>query len=108
MFSEFSKIAKPVVIYDTTKKTPIGIFRTISLAGKYVFGKETPVGNSSAIISRALKNKSKILKSKLDIPICVREACKQYVDALGSEDLIIFEGYPVPKNNFLKGFASYK
>jgi hypothetical protein len=80
-----------IKLYNTEKKELIGIFKTNSLVGKYLFPlKGTTKSNSR--ISTTLKQNSRINNTIFPFPVAIR-FCE---DDLISEDYVISPGYPQP------------
>jgi len=91
-FDESIDQSTPCAVYNVEKAELVGIFKTITLASKYVYG--TPKENS---MSAVIRKKSKIRKynNKLNLVITARYANQKQIDELGDKNWIIKPGYPM-------------
>lgn len=93
----------PVTIYNCTKQEIIGIFRTQSLAGRYLYStKGSSLRGSN--ISVALLRKQRLLNTRFDFPVAVRRCNQTQNELLNGGMFLILNNYPQPKHNEMKGF----
>jgi hypothetical protein len=86
-----------VAIYDTVEKRLIGVFRTMELAGKYLYKEYS--GKSAANVSNALYGKHRMIKDIIfDFPVAVRMANDIQRKLLGSSECFITQNYPQRMN----------
>ena len=81
-------IPEPVAVYDTGMKRLIGVFKTQSLGGEYLFGKAKKMR-----INIVLRSKSKNRTNLLGICIIVRNANKEQLLLLGDKEYLLMPEY---------------
>lgn len=90
-------------LWDVDNKRPVGIFRTVSIAARYIFPK-LKTFNGSMVKVRQSANKKWRLKEPVDgYTAAVRISNPEHKELLGTENWYIFEGYRSPGNE-MKSF----
>lgn len=98
---------RPIVVYDTIKKQPIGIFSTHNLAIRYLYPNQDS-GRKASSISHALKDKNKLSKTIFDFKVCIRYANEEQTEILNNNKYKILNNYPEPPENEMLGFHTTK
>lgn len=85
----------PCCIYNVEKAELIGIFRTVTEASKYIYGR--PKENE---LSNVIKKKSKIRKTSnvLNLVLTARHANSTHIEKLGNAVWFVSPGYPEPRS----------
>ena len=87
-------------IYNADKQELIGIFSTMAIASKYLFGFK----KSGKFLTDRVKLKIKIKNSLLGCNIAIRYANEKQKEIIGNKLYIILnKDYPEMKSNLLKG-----
>ena len=97
------ELRSSIVIYNTIKKEPIGIFSTKAMLCRYLF-KENKIYHQSMLTYR-LKNKTAIKKGIIfNFPIAVRYANIEQETLLNKEHFLILNNYPKKCEASILGF----
>jgi len=103
-----SKIAddRPIAVYNCDKKELIGIFRTVTLTGRYLFPHY--FGHKVRTIYYCILHKSNPRDTIFNFRVAVRRISREQEKLIGDADYIIVGNYPQPKQIQMNGFTSVR
>jgi hypothetical protein len=93
----------PIALYDCNQKQLVGIFKSVTLCAKYIYGDIQNARHHTRIVS-SRKTKGRINHNGM--AYTVRTANEQQQALIGSEQYVMANNYPEPTAHNMKSFDS--
>jgi hypothetical protein len=96
----------PIALYNSEKLELVGIFKTKTIIGKYLYEgiyEGVKSQTKSSRVHVAISKKYQLRNTRFEFPVALRYANKKQIEILGDQDAVIFKDYPPL---ILKGFHS--
>ena len=92
-----------ISVFDTDKKSLIGVFLGFSKATRYLFNAD--MKNASKRVLYCWQSKSR-LTTDLGITVAIRTASDEHIKLLGEDDYYIAGEYKAPRQTRMNGYTS--